>query len=190
MSSVLRRQSRRLGWVEQTIGTGQCRAGSLFRYRSRNHRATRFVARLLLRVAGRHHHQQIAPLKSGLDPFTLQQPQTIEPPEPSDRFEDTPVVLLRSDRPYPRHSGKCIRFAARSLVPCCIDPSEPGCVNPVNARTQRASERPLYAASTGPTSRFHRELATDLCPGAARKPHAPGEFPAELVALGRGGAGC
>ncbi len=38
-------------------------------------------------------------------------------------------------------------------------PSEPGCVNPVDAQGHRPCERRVYAASTGPTSRWNRELA-------------------------------
>jgi peroxiredoxin len=39
-----------------------------------------------------------------------------------------------------------------SVIHCSLfDPSEPGCINPVDARSHCASERHLYAASTGPT---------------------------------------
>ena len=56
----------------------------------------------------------------------------------------------------PRH--RCTQMGAGS---------EPGCVSPVDARRHTASERQVYATSTGATRRFHRELARGqrTCPG-------------------------
>ena len=52
--------------------------------------------------------------------------------------------------------------------PGCVNPSEPGCVNPVDARTHGASERHLYAASTGPARAGPPQICDPLRPAAAR----------------------
>ena len=54
--------------------------------------------------------------------------------------------------------------------PRCVNPSEPGCVNPVDARTHRASERDLYAASTGPTRAGSPQTFGPARLAAAREP--------------------